>query len=398
MAGSVAIVTTWILPCPGRAVISRWSPAPRGSQGGRFRIRLIYHRSVGVTHDAPSVATPSGEPLITARGIWKIFGPAADKIVGTPAAELGRAELREQTGCVAAVRDVSIEVWPGEVFVVMGLSGSGKSTLVRTLIRLIEPTAGQIRVAGRDVTGASSADLRELRRNDVSMIFQHFGLLAHRRVIDNVAFGLEIKGVGKGERLERAEEMLRLVGLEDVANQFPDQLSGGMQQRVGVARAFAGDPKVMLYDEPFSALDPLIRRDMQDEVIRLQQETGKTMVFITHDLPEALRLGDRIAIMRDGAIVQLGTSEELVGSPADDYVANFVRDIPRSHVLTLRWIMRQPVAGEGGGPQLDVQTTIKDAIPVIAGSDVPVSAVDQGAVVGVVDRRAVLEAIAGEEG
>ena len=249
------------------------------------------------------------------------------------------------------MRDVSIDVWPGEVFVVMGLSGSGKSTLVRTLIRLIEPTAGSIELAGRNVTAASASELRELRRHSVSMIFQHFGLLAHRRVVENVAFGLEIQGVPKGERLERARQMLKLVGLEDVENQFPDQLSGGMQQRVGVARAFAADPKVMLYDEPFSALDPLIRRDMQDEVMRLQHETGKTMVFITHDLPEALRLGDRIAIMRDGAIVQLGTGEELVGSPADSYVENFVRDIPRSHVLTLRWIMRPAGAGRGGRPE-----------------------------------------------
>ena len=191
--------------------------------------------------------------------------------------------------------------------------------------------------------------------------------------------------------------MLRLVGLEDVENSFPDQLSGGMQQRVGVARAFAADPKVMLYDEPFSALDPLIRRDMQDEVMRLQQETGKTMVFITHDLPEALRLGDRIAIMRDGKIVQLGTGEELVGSPADSYVENFVRDIPRSHVLTLRWIMRDPrCPARRAGPRLDVQTTIKDAVPVIAASELPVSAVEDGAVVGVVDRVAALKAIAGE--
>jgi glycine betaine/proline transport system ATP-binding protein len=297
---------------------------------------------------------------------------------------------------VAAVNDVSIEVWPGEVFVVMGLSGSGKSTLVRTLIRLIEPTAGTISIAGQDVTAASAAELRTLRRHSVSMIFQHFGLLAHRRVVENVAFGLEIQGVSKSERLERARQMLRLVGLEDVENQFPDQLSGGMQQRVGVARAFAADPKVMLYDEPFSALDPLIRRDMQDEVMRLQHETGKTMVFITHDLPEALRLGDRIAIMRDGKIVQLGTGEELVGSPADSYVENFVRDIPRSHVLTLKWIMRPAQPGEEGGPELDVQTTIKDAVPMIASSELPVAAVENGAVVGVVDRVAALKAIAGE--
>jgi glycine betaine/proline transport system ATP-binding protein len=230
------------------------------------------------------------------------------------------------------------------------------------------------------------------------MVFQHFGLLAHRRVVDNVAFGLEIQGVPKAERLARAEEVLRLVGLEDVGDSFPDQLSGGMQQRVGLARAFAVNPKVMLYDEPFSALDPLIRRDMQDEVIRLQHETGKTMVFITHDLPEALRLGDRIAIMRDGAIVQLGTPEELVGSPADDYVENFVRDIPRSHVLTLRWIMRAPAQGEDDGPRLDVRTTVRNAVPVIVESDKPVCAVDDGRVVGVVDKEAVLTAIAGESG
>ena len=258
----------------------------------------------------------SGEPLIRVNGVWKIFGPKADRIIGTPDAELSRADLREKTGCVTAVKDVSFDVWPGEVFVVMGLSGSGKSTLVRTLIRLIEPTAGKISIAGRDVTAADGSGLRDLHHQDVSMIFQHFGLLARRRVVDNVAFGLEIQGVSKAKRMARAEEVLKLVGLEDVQHSFPDQLSGGMRRRVGVARAFAGDPKVMLFDEPFSALDPLMRRDMQDEVARLQVETGKTMVFITHDLPEALRLGDRIAIMRDGAIVQVGTPEELVGSPA----------------------------------------------------------------------------------
>ena len=338
----------------------------------------------------------SGVPLIRAAGVWKIFGRHADRVIGTPDADLPRAALRAKHDCVAAVRDVSFEVWPGEVFVVMGLSGSGKSTLVRTLIRLIEPSAGEIEIDGKDVMALSGAELRQLRRHTSSMVFQHFGLLAHRRVIDNVAFGLEIQGVSKAERHERAEKVLKLVGLEDSANQFPDQLSGGMQQRVGLARAFAVDPKVMLYDEPFSALDPLIRRDMQDEVIRLQHETGKTMVFITHDLPEALRLGDRIAIMRDGAIVQLGTPEDLVGSPADDYVANFTRDIPRSHVLTLRWIMRDPAAGELDGPRLDVATTVRAAVPMIAASERPVCAVDGDRVVGVVDRESVLTAIAGE--
>ena len=336
------------------------------------------------------------QPLIRAEGIWKIFGRNAEKVIGTPDAELSRGELREKTGCVAAVRDVSFDVWPGEVFVVMGLSGSGKSTLVRTLIRLIEPTAGRVEIDGRDVTAANRDELLQLRRHTSSMVFQHFGLLAHRTVLDNVAFGLEVQGVAKAERHARAGDVLKLVGLEDAANQFPNELSGGMQQRVGLARAFAVDPKVMLYDEPFSALDPLIRRDMQDEVIRLQHETGKTMVFITHDLPEALRLGDRIAIMRDGRVVQLGTPEDLVGSPADDYVTNFVRDIPRSHVLTLRWIMRDARPGEDDGPRLDVSTTVRKAVPVIAASERPACAVENDRVVGVVDKEAVLTAIAGE--
>ena len=348
------------------------------------------------TAEKPPTDVSNGQPIVHAEGVWKVFGPHGERIIGTPDADLSRAELREKTGNVVAVRDVSLEVFPGEVFVVMGLSGSGKSTLVRTLIRLIEPSAGAISITGKDVMAADSGELRELRRHTVSMVFQHFGLLAHRRVIDNVAFGLEIQGLSKGERLARATDMLNLVGLQDAAEQFPDQLSGGMQQRVGLARAFAVDPKLMLYDEPFSALDPLIRRDMQDEVCRLQEETGKTMLFITHDLPEALRLGDRIAIMRDGGIVQLGTPEELVGSPADDYVENFVRDIPRTHVLTLRWIMRDPAPGEEGrGPELPVGTTVKDAVPLVAATDGPVRAMENGRCVGVVDREAVLLAMAG---
>jgi glycine betaine/proline transport system ATP-binding protein len=340
----------------------------------------------------------SSPPVIRAEGVWKVFGPNPEKLVGSPDADLPRADLRAKSGHVVAVKDVSLDVWPGEVFVVMGLSGSGKSTLVRTLIRLIEPTVGKIEIAGRNVMEAAAPELRDLRRRSVSMVFQHFGLLAHRRVLDNVAFGLEVQGMSKRERHARAREVLGLVGLEDVANQFPDQLSGGMQQRVGVARAFAINPAVMLYDEPFSALDPLIRRDMQDEICRLQVETGKTALFITHDLPEALKLGDRIAIMRDGAIVQVGTPEELVGSPADEYVENFTRDIPRSHVLTLRWIMREPGPDDPtDSPRLAVTTTIRHALPVLAEADRPVCCVEDGRVVGIVDRDAVLRAIATEE-
>jgi glycine betaine/proline transport system ATP-binding protein len=341
----------------------------------------------------------TGTPLLEARGVWKVFGAHGERVVDSPDADLSRSELRRKSGNTVAVRDVSLDIWPGEVFVVMGLSGSGKSTLVRTLIRLIEPTAGDIRILGADVIAADAPALRDLRRHTVSMVFQHFGLLAHRTVIENVAFGLEIQGVAKPQRLARATDMLDLVGLQDSATQFPDQLSGGMQQRVGLARAFAVDPKLMLYDEPFSALDPLIRRDMQDEVCRLQAETGKTMLFITHDLPEALRLGDRIAIMRDGRIVQLGTPEELVGSPADEYVANFVRDIPRTHVLTLRWIMRDPKPGEvSGDTELPVTTKVNDAVPVVAATSGSVRVVDGGRQVGVVDRVSVLQAMAGAPG
>ena len=229
----------------------------------------------------------------------------------------------------------------------MGLSGSGKSTLVRCMTRLIEPTAGEVLLDGEDIRKADPAALRELRRHRFSMVFQHFGLLPHRKVIENVAFGLEIRGEERAAREARARELIDLVGLTGHADSYPDQLSGGMQQRVGLARALAVDPEVMFFDEPFSALDPLIRRDMQNEVLRLHHEVGKTMVFITHDLAEALKLGDHIVIMRDGAVVQIGRPEEVVGAPADEYVADFVSDVPKSHVLTLRWIMRDVLPDDG---------------------------------------------------
>ena len=228
----------------------------------------------------------------------------------------------------------------------MGLSGSGKSTLVRLLTRLIEPTAGTVKLFGEDITAMADKALLDTRRRKVSMVFQHFGLLPHRKVVDNIAFGLEVRGEGKGERRNRAQEMVDLVGLSGYENNYPDQLSGGMQQRVGLARALAANPDILMFDEPFSALDPLIRRDMQNEVIRLHHEVGKTMVFITHDLAEALKLGDRILIMRDGEIIQIGTPDEVVGAPADEYVRDFVSDVPKSHVLTLKWVMREAKAGE----------------------------------------------------
>ncbi|GAA3470965.1 quaternary amine ABC transporter ATP-binding protein [Nonomuraea roseola] len=327
-------------------------------------------------------------------GLWKIFGPRADRVLNGPDKDLDPSELRGKTGCTAAVRDVTFTVRPGEMFVVMGLSGSGKSTLVRCLTRLVEPTAGQISIGGEDVRAASPARLRELRRHRVSMVFQHFGLLPHRKVIDNVAYGLEIQGVSRRDRHARAGEILSLVGLDGYADAYPDQLSGGMQQRVGLARALAVEPQVMLFDEPFSALDPLIRRDMQTEVIRLHREVGKTMVFITHDLSEALKLGERIAIMRAGAIVQLGTPEEVVGAPADDYVADFVRDVPRSHVLSLRWISRDPEPDERlDGPVLPAATVIRDAVPAVTGSGRPIRVMDGDRLVGVVDRVDILSAM-----
>src|SRR6476661_7861754 len=311
---------------------------------------------------AENAATDGTDLALRVDGLWKIFGPRADKIIGTPDADLSRSELKQKTGCVVGVRDVSFDVAPGEVFVVMGLSGSGKSTLVRCLTRLIEPTAGEVHIGGVDVSNASESQLRDLRRNRVSMVFQHFGLLPHRQVIDNVAYGLEVRGMGRKERRAKAEEVVDLVGLDGYERSYPDQLSGGMQQRVGLARALAGDPDILLFDEPFSALDPLIRRDMQNEVIRLHHELGKTMVFITHDLQEALKLGDRILIMRDGALVQIGTPDEVVGAPADDYVRDFTSEVPKSHVLTLKWVMREPRADDSTeGPELGPDVVVKEA-------------------------------------
>ena len=341
---------------------------------------------------------PAEETTISVKGLWKIFGPGEHKIIGTPLAELSRDELRNATGSNVAVRDVSFDVRPGEVFVVMGLSGSGKSTLIRCLTRLIEPTAGEVLLDKEDIGKASQARLRELRRNRFSMVFQHFGLLPHRRVIDNVAFGLEIRGEGKKERREKAAKILSLVGLEGQEMRYPDQLSGGMQQRVGLARALAVDPEVMLFDEPFSALDPLIRRDMQNEVIRLHEEVGKTMIFITHDLAEALKLGDHVAIMRAGQIVQIGRPEEIVGAPADDYVADFVQDVPKSYVLTLGWIMRHVHPDDTlDGPEFPSTAVIRSAVHAAASTDHPIRIVDDGKLVGMVDRGLILAAIAGTE-
>ena len=344
--------------------------------------------------DRPTRDAGSGTPTLSVRRLWKVFGPAEHRLIGTPDADLPRDELRRKTGSMVALRDVSFDVWPGEVFVVMGLSGSGKSTLVRCITRLIEPTAGEVLLDGEDIRTASQETLRELRRRRFSMVFQHFGLLPHRKVIDNVAFGLEIRGEDRLAREARAREMIELVGLHGHADSYPDQLSGGMQQRVGLARALAVDPEVLFFDEPFSALDPLIRRDMQNEVLRLHHEVGKTMVFITHDLAEALKLGDHIVIMRDGKVVQTGRPEEVVGAPADDYVADFVSDVPKSHVLTLRWIMRDALPGDAqDGPEFPPTAVIRTCLEVAASTEKPIRVVDDGRLLGMVDRARILAAV-----
>jgi glycine betaine/proline transport system ATP-binding protein len=335
--------------------------------------------------------------VISVRDLWKVFGPKSAQVpASSELRELTRRELLDRAGCTAAVRDISFDVAPGEVFVVMGLSGSGKSTLVRCLTRLVEPTAGEVVFEGEDILHADRKRLRELRRRKFSMVFQHFGLLPYRRVVDNVAYGLEIRGTGRAERTRRAMEVIELVGLDGYENSYPDQLSGGMQQRVGLARALAVDPDVLFFDEPFSALDPLIRRDMQNEVIRLHHEVGKTMVFVTHDLSEALKLGDRILIMRDGMMVQCGTGADLVGAPADDYVRDFVRDVPRSRVLTLRWIMRQPRPDEPlDGPELGPDVVVIDAARPVLDAGKPVKVVEHGRLVGVVTGDEIFAVLAG---
>jgi len=339
--------------------------------------------------------------MLRCERLWKIFGPRAERIVGTPKEHLSREELFAQTGCLTAVRDVSLTVGTGELFVVMGLSGSGKSTLVRCLSRLVEPTAGRIQIAGEDVMAYGPAELRTLRRRLVSMVFQDFGLLPNRRVIDNVAYGLEIQGVDRAKRRARAGDMIDLVGLAGFADYYPDQLSGGMRQRVGLARALANDPKLLLLDEPFSALDPLTRRDMQEEVLRLQAQVGTTMLFITHDLREALRLGDRIGLMRDGELVQVGTPAELLTRPADEHVRDFTRDAPRALVLTagdLCALDLDPVGVAASEPvgEVSAATTLQELIPSVVDGQV-LRVVDGTEVIGTVTRTALLAAIYGQE-
>jgi glycine betaine/proline transport system ATP-binding protein len=339
----------------------------------------------------------SSEVQVSCRSVWKVFGPNPEKAIAVGDVDLARAELMAKTGCTVAARDISFQVQRGEVFVVMGLSGSGKSTLVRCLTRLVEPTSGEVELCGRDVLGAQPKELRELRRTKVAMVFQHFGLFPHRKVIDNVSYGLEVQGIDRDARYTRARELLGVVGLGPVEASYPDQLSGGMQQRVGLARALAVDPEVLIFDEAFSALDPLIRREMQDEVLRLQERLQKTVIFVTHDLDEALKLGDRIAIMKDGRFVQVGTPAEIVGAPADDYVREFVRDVPRGKVLTAAFAT-QPHGGETPEELVRHDQRLGELLPVVFGAKGPIGVVDgSGELVGILDRRMVVHVLAGHE-
>ena len=281
---------------------------------------------------------------IEAKNLYKVFNGSGDKEIQMLKDGMSKEEILEKTGATVGVNDASFEVEEGEIFVIMGLSGSGKSTLLRCVNRLVEPTSGSVKVDGTDVMDLDKEELREFRKDKFGMVFQHFGLFPYRTVLGNAEFGLEIAGVDKEERKEKAMTALRQVGLEGYEDQKPDQLSGGMQQRVGLARALAVDTDILLMDEPFSALDPLIKKDMQDKLLELYEHIDKTILFITHDLDEALKLGDRIAIMKDGEIVQVGNHEEILTNAENDYVREFVQDVNRSRVLTAADIMEKPRA------------------------------------------------------
>jgi glycine betaine/proline transport system ATP-binding protein len=332
---------------------------------------------------------------IACRHVWKLYGPAAERFLGGRAAPPGPEELRA-AGLIGAVRDVSLEVREGEIFVIMGLSGSGKSTLIRCLSRLVEPTAGEILFNGRDLLRASEAEMIGIRRHKIGMVFQHFALLPHLTVLQNVAFPLEVQGIDRARREARAREVIALVGLDGREGHFPRQLSGGQQQRVGIARSLAAEPELWFLDEPFSALDPLIRREMQNEFLRLQSVLHKTIVFITHDFDEAVRLADRIAIMQDGRIKQIGTPEELVLSPADEYVAEFTREAPRAKILSARAIARAKRNGEAIAGSIAADSKVAEFAKEVeaAASAFAVHDTD-GTLVGVVDRAAVISVLIG---
>ncbi len=330
----------------------------------------------------------AAEPRIACRSLWKLFGPGAENFVAGRSTPPEPEEIAA-AGLVPAVIDATLAVSPGEIFVIMGLSGSGKSTLVRCLSRLVEPTAGEVRFDGQDLRKVSDRELIEIRRHRMGMVFQNFALLPHLSVLRNVAFPLEVQSIRRQEREARAREMIELVGLGGREANLPRELSGGQQQRVGIARSLAVGPEVWFLDEPFSALDPLIRREMQNEFLRLQATLHKTIVFITHDFDEAIRLADRIAIMRDGRIVQSGTAEDLILAPADDYVAAFTRDAPRARILSARAVMR-PLDGQPTAGSIEARAKVADFAREVEAAGQPFAVVEEGRAIGQVGRAEVM--------
>jgi len=347
--------------------------------------------------DAAPSARERGEIKISCRNVWKVYGTDPGQFFNgkqepDPATLADRIRAAEH---IVAASDVSFDVQVGEIFVIMGLSGSGKSTMVRCLSRLVEPTAGEVLLDGEDLLKCSKQELIEIRRHKMGMVFQSFGLLPHLTVLENVAFPLKVQGVDKTKREARAREMVELVGLEGREMSFPRQLSGGQQQRVGIARSLAVEPELWFLDEPFSALDPLIRRQMQDEFLRLQRILNKTIVFITHDFLEALRLADRIVIMKDGAVVQIGTPADVVMRPASDYVSEFTQDVPRVRVLTVGDILEPAAADLEAGPSVRPDSTLEELMPAFGQGATRVAVTDDsGATVGQVTPQGVVQALA----
>lgn len=335
-------------------------------------------------------------PVISCKSVWKIFGDQPEKYLSSMPKGRSFEDIR-QDGYIAAVRDVSLDIEPGEMLVIMGLSGSGKSTLVRCLSRLIDITGGNVTVDGQDIMALSEKELIELRRNKMGMVFQSFGLLPHRTVLENVAFPLEMRGQDRHDRRERALEVIKLVGLEGREEYFPRELSGGQQQRVGIARSLAIEPDIWFLDEPFSALDPLIRREMQDEFLRLQEMLGKTIVFITHDFDEALRLADRIAIMKDGAIEQCDTPDQIVLHPATEYVAKFTRDVEKSRVVHAK-VLAHPINGTAldGAPVSADATILQLARQLVNETRETLPVADKnGKIIGAMKRQEALDILLG---
>ncbi|MDK8871137.1 glycine betaine/L-proline ABC transporter ATP-binding protein [Paracoccus sp. SSJ] len=345
--------------------------------------------------------TDTSDVLIDCQSVWKVFGDRSREAIGAITQRgLGKQEVLREFGCVVGVSDASIQVRRGEIFCIMGLSGSGKSTLIRLLNRLIEPSLGQVKVKGRDVAAMDAATLRETRARHIGMVFQSVALLPQRTVLENAGFGLEVQGVSRDERNRAASAALDKVGLSDWKARYPSELSGGMQQRVGLARALTSDPEIILMDEPFSALDPLIRRQLQDEFRQLTKDLGKSAVFITHDLDEAIRIGDRIAIMKDGVIIQTGTAEEIVMNPADQYVADFVAGISRLHLVKAHSVMIPAGQWQGAvdslpccSPEADIDALIGQITET--GSDA-IAVEEDGKLVGIVTIRNLLLGVRGD--